>query len=888
MRAWAPFAVSFVATSSAALVGCPREDVTPQIEVSPGVDKRMGLLPRRTGTGTGQTGQGPAADAGKVAKARVHRLLKGQELAGKTAVGRPGDLVLENDEVVFVIDQLGAGTGFAESGGNVIDAADAKTRVDELGLFFSYFGTFPRQAVYDRLTFHEDSDGSATVEARGKELYEPSLAVVTKYKLGGGDRAILVSTDVTNTGKVAVTLPGVGDAVQWGFTEKLVPGKSKGFKGRASAPFFAGIGREASYALTGTDGRIDGLHGSTWTDTEQDTNVSLPPGITKSYDRVLVVGERGDSASVLAELVRASGGEVGAISVGLVGATSGRELPAPLGARISIRSEDDKEIADLVAAGTSRIEGELPPGKYLLAYAGGAGRRGAGAKIPITVARGKTSEAKVSVTDAGELAITCEDEAGSGLPCKATVVGENGTDTPDLGPRDQAGPARNRITTATGKAQVPLAPGAYVVTLTRGPEYSAHVAHVLVKENVPTEVTGKLVRVVDTSGFVACDFHQHTMLGSDSSVGKRDRVISNAAEGLEIALTSEHNLVVDLSGIVKELSLSPFLVHLSGNEVTTDALPQPWGHLNLFPLEVDDTLPRGGAFSVRGKSAADIVAEARALPSRPVVQVNHPRSGSNGYFDLLKFDRAKARGEGAGYSADFDALEIWNGREVDQRDKSLDDYFALLRAGRPVTPTGNTDTHGIVGHEPGYPRTLVRVKSDRDLASWSPARTAELVSQLERGRDVVLTNGPFVTATIDGKMPGDLVSGHGKKQLSVKVHVEAPPYVDVRRVWLRTTRLTEVGKVELATSGTPVPANDAKDASKKTRAAAALSCTPSVCKADLTIPFEVRGDEAVVVMAAGDRDLVELVEGAGPGVRPFAMTSAFFVDADGDGKALGR
>ena len=254
------------------------------------------------------------------------------------------------------------------------------------------------------------------------------------------------------------------------------------------------------------------------------------------------------------------------------------------------------------------------------------------------------------------------------------------------------------------------------------------------------------------------------------------------------------------------------------------------------------------------------------------MQVNHPRSGSNGYFDLLKFDRAKARGEGAGYSSDFDALEVWNGREVDQRDNSLDDYFALLRAGRPVTPTGNTDTHGIVGHEPGYPRTLVRVKNDRDLAAWSPTRTAELVAQLERGRDVVLTNGPFVAATIDGKTPGDLVSGRGKKQLSVKVHVEAPPYVDVQRVWLRTTRLVEVGKIELGKTGTGV----------------AWTCTSSLCKVDLTIPFEVRGDEAVAVMVSGDRDLVELMEGSGPGVHPFAMTSAFFVDADGDGKALGR
>src|SRR5579883_2520847 len=51
------------------------------------------------------------------ARARVRRMQKGEELGGPNATGRAGDFVLENDEVVFVIDQLGSSQGFAESGG---------------------------------------------------------------------------------------------------------------------------------------------------------------------------------------------------------------------------------------------------------------------------------------------------------------------------------------------------------------------------------------------------------------------------------------------------------------------------------------------------------------------------------------------------------------------------------------------------------------------------------------------------------------------------------------------------------------------------------------------------------------------------------------------------
>src|SRR3984885_11188362 len=121
-----------IALLTGAACGAPR-DVTPLIRVDPKAAGRLAWVPRR------------APSERTAGAARVHAMTAGEELGGPNAIGRPGDLMLENDEVVFVVDQLGSSWGFAESGGNVVDAADAKLRKDELGQLFTYFGTFPRQ-----------------------------------------------------------------------------------------------------------------------------------------------------------------------------------------------------------------------------------------------------------------------------------------------------------------------------------------------------------------------------------------------------------------------------------------------------------------------------------------------------------------------------------------------------------------------------------------------------------------------------------------------------------------------------------------------------------------------------------------------------------------------
>ena len=91
----------------AALTCGPKGDYTPQIQVQPGAAARALWI----GHQAPDAGAGPAA-------ARVHVMKAGEELGGPNAIGVPGDLLLENDEVAFVIDRIGTSAGFAESGGD--------------------------------------------------------------------------------------------------------------------------------------------------------------------------------------------------------------------------------------------------------------------------------------------------------------------------------------------------------------------------------------------------------------------------------------------------------------------------------------------------------------------------------------------------------------------------------------------------------------------------------------------------------------------------------------------------------------------------------------------------------------------------------------------------
>lgn len=855
------------------LAACPEPtNGEPQIPVSPGLDARLGLM---RGHGAPRAAPPKAAE---VPRAHARPMKPGEQLGGPNATGKAGDWLLENGEVVFVVDALGGGSGFAESGGNLVDAADARQRKDELGQLMTYFGTFPRQAVYTSLEGADLESGDAKLVAKGRELYEPAIAVTTEYRLAGADRALLISTKLTNTGKVPVVLPALGDAIQWGSTEKVAPGKPVGFKGRSTGPFVGGVGRFTSYAITTPEGEIEAISGGAWTDTEQKKSVTLAAGASETYERVVAVGERADVASIVSELTKASAGELGAVEISLVDG-AGKPVRAPAGAKVVIATPAGAEVMSVVAAKEdATFGGELPPGQWVVGFAPSAGRRaapgtaGGGAKVTIVKA-GATSKVTLAVTDVARLDASCTEKDAAGaevvgmLPCKITIEGTGGTLTPDLGPAHAAGPSKNQLVANIG--EVPVAPGTYRLTFTRGPEYAAESTDITLSAGALRSVTGALRRVVDTSGYVATDFHQHTIASVDAPVGKRDRVLGNAAEAVEVSVASEHNDVTDLTPLVRELGMSRFVVSLAGAELTSDASKNPFGHLNVFPLPPDASKPRGGAPIVRDRLAHDVLEEVRARPGPPrIIQVNHPRSGPNGYFDQLAFDPAKGLGTGAGYDAGFDALEVWNGRNVDARAKVLEDLLALVRTSHPVTAIADTDTHGIVGQEAGLPRTYVRVAKDDALDAWDASRTDELVRAVRETRDVVLTNGPFMRVSANGVGIGAIAPARGGL-VEVKVHVSSAPFAAAERAELR---LAGSGKVVTPASVVVTPKKGSSGA----------------LEADVAFTVRAAADDAFVVIVSGTRPMRPMFGGEDREITPWAMSGVIWIDANGDGKSLAR
>ena len=296
--------------------------------------------------------------------ARVHAMKDGEQLGGPAATGRPGDLVLENAEVVFIVDQRGSSAGHPESGGHLIDAADAHARKDELRQVLPRLGGSKGQGGCDAITTGTAADGSAWIETRGRGPDETRLTLTTRYTLHGPDRALLVETAVENTGEADATLVSLGDAVEWGDAETVAPGKPRGFVGKTSGAYVGAVGRFVSYAVTSTGGDIGAASGASWTQTAVREKVPLGAHDTTHYERVFLVGARPDTSSLVGELALAAGQPVGEVKLTVPGGSAGTT--------IELTPDGSGEAITMAAP----FEAVLPLGRYWITPRDGTTRIG--------------------------------------------------------------------------------------------------------------------------------------------------------------------------------------------------------------------------------------------------------------------------------------------------------------------------------------------------------------------------------------------------------------------------------------------------------------------------------------------------------------------------------
>jgi hypothetical protein len=325
-------------------------------------------------------------------------------------------------------------------------------------------------------------------------------------------------------------------------------------------------------------------------------------------------------------------------------------------------------------------------------------------------------------------------------------------------------------------------------------------------------------------------------------VSLTDRVLTLAAEGIELAVPTDHNHVTDYGEAIAYQRLDGKLASMTGVEITT----LNWGHFNAYPyaktLEVPPT---------HETSPAEIFAIVRARAPQAVLQVNHPRMPGVGYFNRGEVDTKTGVAHSPEFSFAFDTLEVSNGFDLEDPsvfERNLREWFELLNVGRRYTAVGNSDSHHMVFQWAGWPRTYVRVP-DQDLAHVDPLDVARALTS----GHALVSCGIFVLPTANGSAgPGDTVLG---PHVSLAISLRAPDWVDV-------------SEVEVFANGAKV-----EERSREQALGAAGW--------NLDVDLQVKADTWIVVVARGNRFMNDALPGKW--IKPFGLSNPIYVDADSDG-----
>jgi hypothetical protein len=811
-------------------------------------------------------------------------------LPGRRSKARRGDFVVGNRLVRFVVGGLRNEPGFPNFTGYLLDAGRVGKPGDLLGAatLMLELRSVRVTARYRTVEVASDGrDGTAVVRATGDTWRWPWLKVVTQYRLGSWDEHLTIETTLESSGSRRLVSLGLGDYLRWTNAATFFPGK--GFrlrKKRHASGWIARRGVGTSFAWFVRAGKIASAVLTSHQGSRYNTamrifvkRVNLAPGKKVSYTRFLAVGQ-GEIADAARIAYAVRGEKAQAVTGQVIGQRSKRPLP---GVRVRAYSPRGRKLVSEAATDAKgAFELHLPEGKYrLVAWEWG---RADSAPAAVRVGDKPVSGVVLAMRPPGRVYFEVRDEkSGDLLPARAIFRGLGRTREPKFVPAREDRQFDNVLYTHNGRLLRNVPQGRYRVLVTRGPEYTVDEREVQVKSGQVASFFVKIARVVDTRGYIACDFHLHSVNSQDSLVGLRERVTSLVSENVELAVPTDHNHVTDYRPIIGALGVAKFIAAVPGDEVTTQGFRL--GHFNVFPVMPEAGTPGEGAFAFERRLPREIFAEVRARPGpERVIQVNHPRLGrGNGYWNNVGWDGSRGATDDPNYSPAYDAIEVFNGldKTLDRTDRVMREWWVLLNRGFRYTATGNSDSHRLGYEEVGYPRNFVAVSDDRPQA----VDAEELVASVKAGR-VMVTNGPFVRvralaagkalaagagpapepATGDPRVPrppggpsepqggmGALVRA-GTEGVTLEIDVQAAPWVDV-------------AGVEIVGNGEVVKEIAVRRTSKVERYRGAVTLKPKV-------------DTWYLVMVRGKSALPTLVRRR---ISPFGFTNPIWVDANGDG-----
>jgi hypothetical protein len=674
----------------------------------------------------------------------------------------------------------------------------------------------------------------------------------------------------------------------------------------------------------------------------------LNAGETYSFTSYFVIGT-GDVGSILDTIYELRGTATGTFGGSVIDA----QTSAPLAkANVLVLDGSDGVIDQIYTDATGSFLGHLAPGDYR--YRVVADDHLTTDPVPFTVTAGEATGVQIQVAPPGTIAVSVIDEQGRHPPCKILLVGHfdhsHLGDDPrtflysfKLGEKQRTtafDPTSDEFVegawwTKDGRLAGTVRPGTYDLVVSRGPEYELHTEQVVIGPGGFAESEIQLVRSFPTDGWVAADFHLHAQPSTDSGLPLDQRVISAAAEGLDVATATDHNYVTDYLPTIGANALDTWIVGISGLELTTFEM----GHFIGFPLKIDPGSTRGGEFTWAGdppqKLFDQLHHDLALVDGQSIVDIAHPRQQVLGYFAQFFVDAATAAPytptgilgvfapygdefQPQNFSYDFDALEVITnnhyedihtftapdpatacGSGVNPGDivvgadgrptfpGVVETWFTLLDHGLWPTALGASDSHHLLGDEPGYARTMVYVGAGSDVPG---AFDRDDVVAAVKAHRAVATNAPFVEMTIGNGMIGDTVVASG--QVTVNVHVRAPSWAKVDHVNLyQGNGGAMVGSVSVpAAQGTDFQTQFTITATADTWVVAEATGTQNMFPVNSAVELPPL-DASVIIQALGvgfGSDLATLpVASACKPIRqhvahPYALTNPIRIDADGN------
>jgi hypothetical protein len=651
-------------------------------------------------------------------------------------------------------------------------------------------------------------------------------------------RAVITST-VTNRGKARMSGLQLGDSVLWPGDATFAP--TLGYvnePAHAKVSWIARRGRTLSCALAFPHGEaeVDFNFSSEGPFDQIATSASfaLDAKKSKSYQRFFIALRGGLSRAAEAAW-RSTGYSVVRIN--------GSVKPVPTWASIEAREAGQGPLMAVSASADGSFQMALPEGNYEV-----SARTPGGVDTASIDVSSKAYQTTLELFSAepGKLLYRVRDDEGHPSPARLIVLGSWPTKNPVFGP-EAAGGAANMIYTRNGIGEVELAKGHYRVVITRGIEYELARSEFQVEENQGAVVRAVVKKKVSMKGWRAADLHLHAAPSYDSEVSIEDRVVSLIAEGIRLGVATDHNTVTDYAKTITRLGVSDLLTAAPGVEVTTER--PNWGHFNVWPLEAGRAPPPSAGIDPR-----KLFAEIRNENPSALIQVNHPwmKELQIGYFDIAEFDAATGKWSREGFSLDFDAIEVINGFELNNRGRiehNLENWFKILNLERRYPATAGSDSHRL-RHIVGYPRTYLRIPEDTAPTSLM----SEAAAAVRAGRSQV-TTGPLIELKVSGGEPGDLVRAVDAT-VDIEVSVFAASWVGV-------------DSLEVVSNGQTVMMNAVSSPREKAQ------------RAHLYFRLPVTRDCWFVAVARGSDKLDEVLPYIG--ATPIAFTNPVYVDADGDG-----